>query len=96
MADIPIQRKEGNNIWPWIIGLIVILAIAWFLFARNRNTVPAGAAMTDSTGVMTTPYVAPAPGTVAPGTTTPGTTTPVTPGTPGTPAAGTPVPRTTP
>lgn len=85
MADIPIQRKEGNNIWPWIIGLIVILAIAWFLFARNRNTVPATTTLTDSTGTMATPYVAPAPGT----------TTPVTPA-PGTPATGTPAPGTTP
>ena len=81
MADIPIQRKENRNIWPWIIGLIVLLALAWYLLGRRHNDTAATPAMTDSTATTT---VAPAPGTATPGTATPGTTTPATPATPGT------------
>ena len=36
MADIPIQRKEGRNIWPMLLGLLVLLAALWFIFGRNR------------------------------------------------------------
>ena len=45
MADIPIQRKEGRNIWPLLIGLLVLAAVLWFVFARQRgsNTAPARA-----------------------------------------------------
>ena len=45
MDDIPIQRKEGRNIWPLLIGLLVLAAVLWFVFARNRNanTAPARA-----------------------------------------------------
>jgi putative membrane protein len=37
MAEIPIQRKEGRNIWPILIGLLLLLGILWWLFGRNRN-----------------------------------------------------------
>ena len=57
MADIPIQRKEGRNIWPMLLGLLVLLAALWFIFARNDtdNTAAVGAdsaaARTDSSAV---------------------------------------------
>lgn len=31
MAEIEIQKKKNNNIWPWIIGLIVVAALIWLL-----------------------------------------------------------------
>lgn len=80
MADIPIERKDHRSIWPWIIGIIVLLLILWFLFGRHRN---GNAAMT--TGADTTTMMAPAataPG--APAGSTAGTGAAVTPGTPGT------------
>lgn len=57
MADIPIQRKEGRNIWPMLLGLLVLLAALWFIFGRNDadNTATVGAdsaaARTDSSAV---------------------------------------------
>lgn len=81
MAEIPIQRKTGSNVWMWIIGLLVLLALAWFFFARDRDTV-ATTPLTDSTSVITAPAVT-VPATTAPATTPPGTMAPATPtGTP--------------
>lgn len=51
MAEIPIQRKEGRNIWPMILGLVALAAVLWFLFGRNRNA-DTTAARTDSTAAM--------------------------------------------
>lgn len=31
MADINVERREGANIWPWIIGLIVLALLIWAL-----------------------------------------------------------------
>ena len=53
MADIPIQRKEGRNIWPMIIGLLVLAAALWVIFARNSGTDTA-AARADSAAVVNT------------------------------------------
>ena len=50
MADIPIQRKEGRNIWPLLIGLLVLAAVLWFVFARQRSPDTA-AARADSAAV---------------------------------------------
>ena len=50
MADIPIQRKEGRNIWPLLIGLLVLAAVLWFVFARQRGPDTA-AARADSAAV---------------------------------------------
>ena len=52
MADIPIQRKEGRNIWPLLIGLLVLAAVLWFVFARQRGPDTA-AARADSAAVAT-------------------------------------------
>ena len=50
MADIPIQRKEGRNIWPLLLGLVVLAAVLWFVFARQRGPDTA-AARADSAAV---------------------------------------------
>jgi putative membrane protein len=50
VADIPIQRKEGRNIWPLLLGLLVLLAILWYVFGR-RNANNTAAARADSTAV---------------------------------------------
>ena len=50
MADIPIQRKEGRNIWPLLLGLLALVAILWFVFGR-RSTANTAAARADSTAV---------------------------------------------
>jgi hypothetical protein len=44
MADIPIQRKEGHTFWPWLIAILVLIAIVWFLFARRTGGNGAGTA----------------------------------------------------
>ena len=39
MAEIPIQRKEGHSLWwLWLLILIVVLAVAWWLWARHGTT----------------------------------------------------------
>ena len=39
MAEIPIERKTGRSIWPWIIALIIIAALIWwYVSRRNHNT----------------------------------------------------------
>ena len=48
MADIPIQRKEGRNIWPLLLGLLALVAILWFVFGR-RGADNSAAARADST-----------------------------------------------
>lgn len=53
MAEIEVQKKK-TNIWPWIIGLLVLAAILYFVFGNNNN---ADKAMTDrdtTTAVNTT------------------------------------------
>ncbi|HEV7990580.1 MAG TPA: DUF4142 domain-containing protein [Gemmatimonadaceae bacterium] len=53
MAEIPIQRKEGRNIWPMLIGLLVLLAVLWYVFSRRNNNTDTAAARADSTAVAT-------------------------------------------
>lgn len=60
MADIPIQRKEGHSFWPWLIAIVVLIAIVWLLFARRTGGNGAGA--TAGTAGGTAPAAtAPAP-----------------------------------
>lgn len=104
MAEIPIERKEHRNIWPWIIGIIVLLIILWLLFGRHRNDNTA-ATGTDTAAMMAPAGAGPATpaggatgtgtnGTMnaAPGTAAPATGAPATgaPGTSGTTGSGTP------
>jgi LPXTG-motif cell wall-anchored protein len=51
VAEIPIQRKERRNIWPLLLGLIVLAAVLWFVFARRSNTSATAAVRTDSAAV---------------------------------------------
>ena len=53
MAEIPIERKEGRSIWPWIIGLIIVAALIWYFVSRRNGTV-ATPGRTDS--AMITPH----------------------------------------
>ena len=78
MADIPIQRKEGRNIWPLLIGLLVLAAVLWFVFARQRGPDTA-AARADSAAVATPAVTRDSAGGTTTGTTTgtaPAATTP--------------------
>jgi putative membrane protein len=52
VAEIPIQRKEGRNIWPLLLGLLALAAILWFIFGRDRtdNTAAARADSTAAAG----------------------------------------------
>ena len=37
MAEIPIRRKEGRNVWPLLLGLIVLAAVLWFVVTRHST-----------------------------------------------------------
>ena len=37
VAQIPIQRKERSNIWPLLLGLLAVLAVLWYVFARKHT-----------------------------------------------------------
>jgi len=50
VAEIPIRRKEGRNVWPLLLGLIVLAAVLWFVVARH-STNTATAVRTDSAAV---------------------------------------------
>lgn len=40
MAEIPIERKEGRNWLPLILGALLLLALLAYCFTRNRDVVP--------------------------------------------------------
>ena len=46
MAEINIEQKK-TNIWPWLIGGAVLLALLWMFMSRRDDTQTASAA--DST-----------------------------------------------
>ena len=56
VAEIPIQRKERSNIWPLLLGLLVLAAVVWFVMSRRQSTDTA-AARADSAAVVTSPAV---------------------------------------
>jgi putative membrane protein len=49
MAEIPIQRKPRRNVWPLLILLLLIVAVAWYLWSRNASATRTASA--DSTTV---------------------------------------------
>ncbi len=57
MAEIPIRRKEGRNIWPLLIGLVALAAVLWFVFARDKT--PDTTAVRADSAAVTTPTVTP-------------------------------------
>ena len=39
MAEIPIQKRQGGRpMWPWLVGLLVLLVLVWALRARHGRT----------------------------------------------------------
>ncbi len=40
MAEIKVERKNKAPIWPWIIGILVLLAIIWFLIEAFEDEEP--------------------------------------------------------
>lgn len=57
MAEIPIQEKRKRNIWPLIIGAIVLLLALWLLLGRKKDDDTTTPATQDSTktSLMMTP-----------------------------------------
>jgi hypothetical protein len=46
MAEIPIERKKKNTIWPWILGIVVVGLLIWML-ADNNVVVEDGTALNE-------------------------------------------------
>jgi hypothetical protein len=42
VAEIPIRRKEGRNVWPLLLGLLVLAAVLWFVVVRRPTTTATG------------------------------------------------------
>lgn len=57
MAEIPIERKEGRNWLPLILGLLALVVVLGYCFTRNR-TPDTVARPGDSTAVATAPVAA--------------------------------------
>ncbi len=55
MAELHVQKKEAN-IWPWIIGVLVLVAVLWYAFGRADTTDTVTRASADSA------YQTPPPG----------------------------------
>lgn len=36
MAEIKIEKKN-NNFWPWLLGLILVIALIWFISTSGRD-----------------------------------------------------------
>jgi hypothetical protein len=32
MAEIELERKRNPSLWPWILGLLFVLAAGWLLY----------------------------------------------------------------
>ncbi len=41
MAEIPVRRKEGRNVWPLLLGLLVLAAVLWFVVVRKSPSTAA-------------------------------------------------------
>lgn len=44
MTEINIERKERRSIWPWLLGLAIVLLVAMLLWNRNRDNTVSGVA----------------------------------------------------
>ena len=64
MAEINVERK-GASIWPWIIGLLVLLLLGWAIVELLDSDEPEIAAVDPVAAPVVAPPVTPAPG--APG-----------------------------
>ncbi len=52
MAEIPIEKRKKRTIWPWILGIVVVLVLIWVL-ADNNVEVEDGTAFQQDENVMT-------------------------------------------
>ncbi len=59
MAELHVQRKE-TNVWPWIIGALLVAAVLWFVFMRSDAR-----EMTTATTADSVYQTQPTPGTPA-------------------------------
>lgn len=69
MAQIPVERKSPS-IWPWLIGLLVLIGLIWLLyewFDRDEEVVPAAAVTAPAPEVGTPPAPAVTPPPAAEG-----------------------------
>jgi hypothetical protein len=67
MAEIPIERKEGRNWLPLLLGLLALLALGFcFVRSRNNNTAAAPADSTAVAGAVGATGADSAAGVVAP------------------------------
>ncbi len=63
MAELHVQKKEGN-VWPWIVAAVIVLALLfWFLWGRGDDLNVAAVNDTDSTMVGAMPNDGMMPGT---------------------------------
>lgn len=52
MAEIPIEKRKKRTIWPWILGIVVVLLLIWVL-ADNNVEVEDSTAFQQDENVMT-------------------------------------------
>ncbi|GAA4400745.1 hypothetical protein GCM10023187_14240 [Nibrella viscosa] len=38
MANIDIEKKSGGTVWPWLLGLLLLIAVLAFIFWPRDNT----------------------------------------------------------
>ena len=53
MANIDIEKKEGGSVWPWILGLLLLVAVLAFVFwphDNDRDNDTDGVAATEQVG----------------------------------------------
>lgn len=37
MAEIKVEKRGKTPIWPWIIGILLLIAVIWFLFEALQD-----------------------------------------------------------
>lgn len=37
MAEIKVEKRKNTPIWPWIIGILLLVAVVWFLFEALQD-----------------------------------------------------------
>lgn len=37
MADLNVERKKHHNVWPWVVGLLVVLLAVWAFAEWNDD-----------------------------------------------------------
>ena len=75
MAEIDVQKKS-SNIWPWILGLVVLGIVIWMLVGGSDSTdmsgtpqdIPAAEQPASPPTTTQSPSVMPLPDTTATGT----------------------------